>query len=318
MHTTGLETVIAGRYPSAPEHLMKQLENPSVSDSGSVSRLNLYQSVTDRIIRSLESQVVPWRRPWDIEYALPINAQSEKPYRGINVFLLSLANYRDHRWMTFRQVRDRGGRVRLGEKATMVVFWKRWSPHEAETEEDQSRKGIPILRHFHVFNAEQCEALDLPELPRRSQHRHERLDRAEEAIRSMPDPPQIHRQGTSAWYRPATDLVQVPPLESFRSRDTFYATLFHELAHATGHEKRLARPAVTSGIEFGSRDYSREELVAELTAAFCCASIGIDDSVINDAASYLQGWLSVLRADSRAIVSAAAQAQRAADYILRV
>lgn len=296
---------------------MKQRKKSRDSKAQAVSKNTLYESVTDRIIKALESQVVPWRRPWDIEYALPVNAQTQKPYRGVNVLLLSLASYRDHRWLTFKQVKERGGRVRLGEKATVVVFWKRWRPQDADDELSQ-RREIPVLRQFFVFNAEQCEDLDLPELDRRSQHRHERLERAEQVIQAMPNPPVIRRAGNSAWYRPGTDIVQVPPLETFRSTDTFYATLFHELAHSTGHERRLGRPAVISRSEFGSRDYSREELVAELSAAFCCAHLGIDDSVINDAASYLQGWLTVLRSDARAIVTASAQAQRATDFILRL
>jgi len=296
---------------------MKQRKKSRAPKALAVSTNTLYESVTDRIVKALESQVVPWRRPWDIEYALPVNAQTQRPYRGVNVFLLSLANYRDHRWLTFKQVKERGGRVRLGEKATVVVFWKRWRPQDADDEPNQQRE-IPVLRQFFVFNAEQCEELDLPELDRRSQLRHERLERAEQAIQSMPNPPLIRRTGNSAWYRPGTDVVQVPPLGTFRSTDTFYATLFHELAHSTGHERRLGRPAVISRSEFGSRDYSREELVAELSAAFCCAHLGIDDSVITDAASYLQGWLTVLRSDARAIVTASAQAQRATDYILRL
>lgn len=230
-----------------------------------------------------------------------------------------MSSYRDHRWISFNQVAGRGGKVKPGEKATMVVFWKRWQPPQTEVEPPEKAPAvIPLLRYYNVFNVEQCEGLGVPDLYRPSPLRtHERIERAELLIEQMPDPPRINLQGKSAWYRPADDLVQVPPISAFRNADAYYSTLFHEMAHATGHEKRLGRPGVTGQIQFGSRDYSREELVAELTAAFCCAKIGLDDSVIPDAASYLHGWLSVLKADSKAIVVAAAQAQRAADFICR-
>jgi antirestriction protein ArdC len=131
----------------------------------------------------------------------------------------------------------------------------------------------------------------------------------------MPDPPRIVEAGQSAWYRPADDLVSIPCLDRFESADSYYTTLFHELGHATGHEKRLKRSGVIGEVRFGSGEYSREELVAELTSAFCCATVSLDNDLIEDSASYINGWLKVLKEDPKAMVIAAAQAQKAADHI---
>ena len=134
----------------------------------------------------------------------------------------------------------------------------------------------------------------------------------------MPEPPRVSEGGSVACYRPPEDLVEIPTLGNFRSSDDYYATLFHELAHATGHVSRLARKGVTERTRFGSGEYGREELVAELASAFLCAKVRLDGSLLENAASYLQGWLTVLREDPKALVIAAAQAQRAADRVLGV
>lgn len=232
------------------------------------------------------------------------------------MFLLSLAPYTDNRWLTLKQAGTLGGKVIQGQKATMVIFWKHWEPRADEEVEDEPRKRIPLLRYYNVFNVEQCEGLSVsplyesPPLPE-----HQRIERAEILVRSMPDPPTIQEFGTSAWYRPIEDTLQIPPLNTFESADSYYATLFHELGHASGHQKRLNRSGVTGQICFGSGEYSKEELVAELASAFCCAAVSLDNSLIKNAASYIDGWLSVLRSDPKAVIIAAAQAQRAADLI---
>lgn len=281
------------------------------------STVNLYETVTNTILDALKRGVVPWRKPWDASVSVPVNVVTSKPYRGVNLFLLAMTPYTDHRWLTYKQAQEKGGRVRPGEKSTLVVFWKRWEPKpESETDEEAPKTQAPLLRYFNVFNAEQCEGLDLPDVyrpDRRSEH--ERIAVADLLVDSMPDKPTIREGGKAAWYRPADDLVNIPSIAKFESSDCYYATLYHELAHATGHEKRLNRKGVTESIQFGSGEYSKEELVAELTSAFCCATIGLDNSLIEDSASYISGWLGVLRNDPKAVVIAAAQAQRAADYI---
>ncbi len=280
------------------------------------SAVNIYESVTTTILEALDRGVVPWRKPWDASASLPVNAVSNRAYRGVNVFLLSVIPYTDHRWLTFKQVQEKLGNVRPGERSTMVVFWKRWEPAKEEDQEEATKPHAPLLRYFNVFNVEQCEGLGLPELyiPERLAD-HQRIALAEQLVGSMREPPTIREGGQTAWYRPSVDTVQIPPLKAFQSADAYYATLFHELGHATGHEKRLNRSGVTGDIQFGSGEYSKEELVAELTSAFCCATVSLDNSLLADSASYIQGWLSVLKADQKAVVIAAAQAQRAADYI---
>jgi antirestriction protein ArdC len=276
-------------------------------------KLTIYETVTLTILNSLNAGVVPWRKPWHTDAALPTSLATGKPYRGINSFLLGITPYSDHRWLTFKQVQERGGQVKMGAKSAMVVFWKHWEP---PTESDEAKKRIPVLRYFHVFNIEQCDGLDIPELYRPQQlNEPQRIERAELLVQSMPNPPSIAGGGTSAWYRPSDDHVQMPPLSTFESSHSYYATLMHELGHSTGHESRLNRKEVTGDIRFGSGNYSKEELVAELTSAFCCATVGLDNSLIDNAASYINGWLKVLKSDPKAIVIAAAQAQKAADYI---
>lgn len=277
--------------------------------------MNLYEKVTNTIVAALERGTVPWRKPWDSGISLPINALSNRPYRGVNVFLLALSPYADHRWLTFNQVKERGGRVRQGEKSTTVVFWKRWELPAGDNVDSESRREVPLLRHYNVFNVEQCEDLGLPELyrPPDAQPK-ERIERAELIVRSVPKPPRVVK-GASAWYRPSDDLVSMPALERFKTADAYYGTLFHEFGHSTGHEGRLARPGVRGDIRFGSGEYGKEELVAEMASAFCCATVSLDNSLLDDSASYIQGWLEVLRSDPKAVVIAAAQAQKAADYM---
>jgi antirestriction protein ArdC len=276
-------------------------------------KLTIYETVTLTILNSLNSGVVPWRKPWHSDATLPTSLATGKPYRGINSFLLGITPYSDHRWLTFKQVQERGGQVKKGAKSTMVVFWKHWQP---PSESDESKKQIPVLRYFHVFNVEQCDGLDIPELYRpKPLNEPQRIEMAELLVQSMPNPPSIAEGGTSAWYRPSDDHVQMPPLSTFENSDSYYATLMHELGHSTGHESRLNRKEVTGNIHFGSGDYSKEELVAELTSAFCCATVGLDNSLLDNAASYINGWLKVLKGDPKAMVIAAAQAQKAADYI---
>lgn len=278
---------------------------------------DIYLAVTGHILDALATGTVPWKKPWHTTEGLPMNAVSKRPYRGVNVFLLGMTPHRDHRWLTFRQARELGGHVRQGEQSSLAIFWKRWEPGEAEDDgEKKQAKSIPILRRYNVFNVEQCEGLSVPPLePIDRNFTHLRIEQAERLVKQMPDPPEIRECGGRAWYDPFDDAVQVPPLSSFALADAFYGTLFHELAHATGHAKRLNRPGVTGDLRFGSASYSREELVAELASAFCCASIGLDNSLLDNAAAYIAGWHKALKDNPKAITVAAAQAQRAADYL---
>lgn len=279
----------------------------------------IYESVTATIVAALERGVVPWRKPWHTGVQLPANVKTNRPYRGVNAFLLSLAPHTDHRWLTLKQATELGGHIREGEKSSMVVFWKFWNPPQEGEQQAEKQRSVPVLRYYLVWNAEQCEGLDLaPLVPVRLTTPNERIARADDLVSLMKNPPEVREAGCAAWYSPSKDLVQVPPLTTFESADHFYATLFHELGHATGHPDRLARAGVCGDVYFGSGEYSKEELVAELTSAFCCATVGLDPTLMEDSASYLQGWLKVFRGDPKAVVIAAAQAQRAADFIMGI
>lgn len=276
-----------------------------------------YDIVTGRIIQALESGVVPWRKPWRGPTHLPCNAVSKRPYHGINLILLSLPLFTDHRWLTLRQANELGGRVRQGERASIAVFWKRLEVEKEDDEGDGQKPSIPLLRYYQVFNAEQCDGLKLPVLMDDwNAEVKQRINAAEQVIQQMPSPPRIAEGGSVACYLPPQDLVRVPKIQSFESPEAYYATMFHELGHSTGHQKRLNRPGVAGQISFGSCDYSREELIAELASAFVCAEVGIDNSVLDNVASYIHGWLRALEGDPQAVVAASGHAQRAANYIL--
>jgi len=278
-----------------------------------------YQTITAQIVEALKRGVVPWRKPWRGRDQLPCNAVSKRPYHGVNLLLLSLAPFRDHRWMTLRQANELGGRIRRGERSSIAVFWKHLDVTDEQDAQDGRRRCIPLLRYYHVFNAEQCEGLNLPVLMDDwNEELTARIEKAEEVVMSMPNPPKIVEGGNVACYQPPEDLVRIPKIRDFESAEAYYATLFHELGHSTGHLNRLNRPGVTGSIHFGSCDYSREELVAELTSAFCCAEVGINNSILDNAVSYIHGWLEALQGDPKAVVAAAGQAQRAIDYILNV
>lgn len=275
----------------------------------------VYDLVTKRVLDALSKGVVPWRKPWR-EKQLPKNAVSGRTYRGVNLLLLGLSEFFDHRWLTMRQANELGGEVIRGSKASLIVFWKRWTPQEDDDDETSKQRAISLLRYYHVFNVEQCEGLDVEPLqPPDALTDRDRLAEAEGLVKGMPDPPTMEEKGESPWYSPSRDVVRIPPLSVFDSAGGYYATLFHELGHATGHVRRLARKGVMDRAIFGSDDYSREELVAEMTSAFCCASVGLDNSIVEDSARYVASWLRVLETDHKAVVVAAAQAQRAADFI---
>ena len=282
---------------------------------------NAYEIVTDKILEVMKAGVCPWRRPWKSGKSFnPINAVSKSEYRGLNRVMLAMNPFSDYRWVSYKQAQELGGQVRKGEKSSLAIFWTMLSVSETEKgpKTKASANGeIPLLRFYNVFNVEQCDGLSLDPIPTIDLAEHERIEKADSIVSGMPVKPVITESGNNAYYRPSDDIVQVPKLGQFDSSDHFYSTLFHELGHATGHEKRLNRKEVMSGgIRFGSEDYSKEELVAELCSAFLCQTCHLDNSLIDQSASYLSSWLQALKNDSRLIITAAAQAQKAADFIL--
>jgi antirestriction protein ArdC len=277
---------------------------------------DVYTEVTDQVIRMLEKGVAPWRRPWTIAGLLPTNFRSKKVYRGINLLVLSMIGHSSPFWVTFNQTKDLGGRIRAGEKGTTVVFWKFLRAFERGESGEVLVDRVPLMRHYTVFNLDQTEGIDVPNQDDNAATFNP-IEAVEKIVDEMPNPPEIRHGGARASYDSRGDIVTMPPRSAFASSSAYYSTLLHEIGHATGSVKRLARPTIVSGGDFGDCDYSQEELVAEFASAFVCAHAGIANE-IEQSAAYLQGWLSVLRDDKKMLVQATGLAQRAADYILNV
>lgn len=279
-----------------------------------------YQVITDRIIGLLEKGVVPWQKPWQGGEQMPRNLVSGHEYRGVNVFLLHAMMYQSPFWLTFRQAKELGGYIKKGEHASPVVFWKRLQV-DAPSEPD-GKKIVPFLRYYSVFNLAQGENIPADRIPalHGNQREHCPIQAAESIVAAMPKKPEIKHGGGRAFYSPGLDYVTMPLPETFRSGQDYYSVLFHELTHATGHASRLNRKGVgTADGEWsalGSAPYAREELVAEMGAAFLSGQAGIVERTLDNSAAYIQSWLARLKDDNRLIVQAAAQAQKAADFIL--
>ena len=285
-------------------------------------RASLYDEITTKIISELEAGRLPWVQPWGTAAAkappaMPRNAATGRQYSGINVLILWGAvisqGYSGQSWLTFRQALALGGNVRKGEHGTTVVYADRFVPDDEKKrarETGEEAAAIPFLKRFTVFNSAQCE--NLPE---------------DVAIVAPPPPsgliePQVEAiikasgidfriGGDRAFYVPAQDFVQVPPPQAFFEPINWHRTALHECSHASGAPHRLNRDLSGS---FGSKKYAFEELVAEISAAFCCAALGIVPTVRH--ADYIGSWAEVLREDNRAIVRAASQASKAADFLL--
>jgi antirestriction protein ArdC len=277
---------------------------------------DVYDRITRLVIDHLEKGTIPWKKPWrGGEAGHPRNFVTRHRYRGVNVFLLTSAGFTSPCWLTYRQAHSLGGHVRKGERSTPIVFW-RWL--EREDSESGETQKFPLLRYFSVFNVEQVElppSKSWAEAPE-SKPDFEPIAECERVVTSIPHPPSIEHGGGVASYLPRLDKVLMPHPWAFEDRESYYATLFHELVHSTGHESRLNRPGISGDIRFGSEAYSKEELIAEMGAAFLSGEVGIETKTVENSAAYVAGWLKSLRNDKRLVVHAAAAAQKAADYLL--
>ncbi len=286
---------------------------------------NPYEAVTARIIESLTAGIIPWAKPWKGNVSnnpFPRNFRTGAPYRGANVLILWSSSYTSPYWLTYKQAQGLGGNVRKGEKGTQILFWKiskrdpkGTKPTEAEGKDEKDRKSF-FCRAYTVFNVEQCDGLKAPEaiaaFPEVPQD-----ERCEAIVTEWADRPRLELDNAHegrAYYRPRTDSVHMPTRNRFVDAPHYYATLFHELIHSTGHESRLER---TFGATFGDDLYSKEELVAEVGSSFLCAIAGItNERTEQNSTAYIQNWIAALKGDSRLVVAAASAAQKATDAIL--
>ena len=277
-----------------------------------------YEIISNSIIESLNKGIIPWQKPWKGSNSShgPRNMISGKPYRGINYFILSMKGYTSPYWMTFNQVKSKGGYVRKGEKSTNVVWWGFYEKTINDENGETSVECYPKLKYFKVFNLEQCDDIVAPNEDLNVVEEFNNIDKAEEIIKGYKDRPDIIHYEQNAYYRPTTDIINMPVKVSFINEEEYYSTIFHELAHSTGHSDRLNREGVTDNNSFGSHEYSKEELVAEFTACFLSGEAGILSKVKDNSTAYIQNWASRIKNDNRLIISACSQATKACDYIL--
>ena len=277
--------------------------------------MNVYEVITSRILEQLESGVVPWRRPW--EQVESRNVATGKKYRGINAITLPGGLF-----ATFKQVKALGGNVKKGVHGFPVVFFSfpGGKKGEEESEKEESEKEgrtAPIIRYYRVFRLEDCVGIDQSKFTDEEKNKSHSIEEAETIVVNMQNRPTIiEKSSGEAYYCPSTDTVQIPDRNQFSRIEEFYSTLFHELAHSTGHADRLCRKTLTAAAAFGSAEYGKEELVAEFGASFLCGAARIDNTTVGNSASYIAGWKKVIKADSKLVLQAAGMGQKAADYIL--
>lgn len=281
--------------------------------------LDIAQIITDRIIAELEKGATPWVKPWkrlkgQPGRGMPYNPVSGTLYRGVNHFWLGMQPFAVPYYLTFKQAQQLGGSVKAGQKGTPVVYW---NVHRKEGKNDAGEtvtSAYAFIKHYYVFNIEQCEDIVLPAMPETPAATFD----ADSSVMAIVDrlglAGGLMHAGDSAYYRPSTDGIVMPPMAAFNSSAAYHATLLHESVHATGHKSRLDRDFSKSK-RFGDEHYAAEELVAELGAAMLCAHCGIDGDLRH--AGYIESWLKALRNDKRYILTASAQAQKALDLLTK-
>lgn len=284
-------------------------------------RTDIYTRITNSLIAELEQGTRPWLRPWSAEHLAgritrPLRAGGQ-PYKGINVIQLwmsaAVQGFSAPLWITFNQTRELGGRIKAGSRGTLVVYADRIQKRETGDDGEEAEREIFFMKGYTVFNAEQTEGLP-PHFYATAPAAAEPTERIAAADLFFANTgADIRHGGNRAYYAPQPDYVQMPPFASFRDAASYCATLAHELAHWTSHPARLNRDFGRK--RFGDEGYAREELVAEIAAAFLCCDLGITPEPREDHAAYLADWLKVLATDNRAIFQAAAFAQKACEYL---
>lgn len=274
---------------------------------------DVYEIVTDRIIEQLEQGVIPWEKPWGGVIDGAYNRISKKPYSLLNQMLLQHSG----EYATFKQWSELGGHIRKGEKSEIVVFWK-LQPYEDENADGEKIiKQIPLLRYYNVFHVSQVDGIEPKELDLNEFEPIEEAEKIKTEYMTRENLKILEKLTDKAFYSPAFDYIQVPCKEQYQNVDEFYSTLFHEMVHSTGYKSRLDREDVKDCMYFGSENYSKEELTAELGSAFLVNLLGIETKKsFRNSSAYIQGWLGRLRGDKKFIVSASSKAEKAVKYIL--
>lgn len=277
-------------------------------------KISVYDIVTEQIVGMLDQGIIPWKQMW--RTGVPQNLITKRPYEGINAMMLAITadmrGYSTPYWLTLKQCNDKGGKIRKGERSTIVTFWKKTVKDEKKKPEGDN--VFFLLRYYRVFNLDQCDGITAPDGGVNTPI--DQIAACEKIVEGYKDAPPIKWEGDRACYSPKADTVYMPPRNRFHSPEGVYSALFHELGHSTGHKKRLEREGITDDARFGSDLYSKEELIAEFCAAFLCGITGIMPSTVENHASYIQGWSSKFKEDKRLIMTAAGKAQKAANWIL--
>ena len=273
---------------------------------------DIYSAVTDRIIQQMEQGILPWAKPWGGITGGAYSGTTGKPYSLLNQMLLN----KPGAYYTFNQIHKLGGSVLKGEKSQMVVFWKQIPVKEQDSLTGEVKENlIPMLRYYNVFHIDQCEGITRTNVTEEQLHTDEDADSIISAYLDRSGVALIQRVSDEAYYSPSKDCVVLPLPEQFKSMEERYSTAFHELAHSTGHQSRLDRLRATA--RFGNESYSKEELVAEITATALMNYVGLETKgSFRNSTAYIQSWLTALRNDKRMIVSASGAASKAFHFIV--
>ena len=284
------------------------------------TKKNVYEMVTERVMEQMKQGIIPWHRPWTGAADGAINYVTRKPYSLLNQMLLG----RSGEWLSFKQIKERGGNIKKGAKAGMVVFYTKFSYTKDEQQEDgttvATEHTIPVLRYYNVFHIDDCTGIE-SKLEDKPATTAEPIEAAEEIVNGYVSRESLrfknNEPSNRAYYSPALDEVVVPMLSQYADAEEYYSTTFHELTHSTMKKSRCNREAENKIAAFGSKDYSREELVAELGSAYLCTTAELNgEKAFRNSVAYIQGWLRALANDAKMIVWAASRAEKAARYIL--
>ena len=273
----------------------------------------VYDIITSRIIEQLEKEnSMEWLKTWS--NALSKNLITKKSYRGVNIFLLSLLGqrFKSPYYLTFNQVTALKGQVIKGSKSIPIIYYMLKEYTTKDQKGEEVKRGYPILRYYNVFNIEQTTGINPDKIPTTAILNFNPIDKAEEIINGYADKPTIRYGNTGAFYSPSEDYIGMPHKESFTGVEEYYSTLFHELIHSTGHESRLKRPLLAN---HHRKEYSKEEIIAELGNAFLCGLTGIENKTIDNSTAYIKFWLTQLKEDNKFIFNVCAESQKAVSHI---